>query len=80
MELTSQQRLANQLYELNLRAKKINYKNKIPTLPKKPTNSTMMGFYKRLSNWTNVLSHIESERMVGTISSEPNVLRSFQKN
>jgi hypothetical protein len=74
------QTIANQLYELNLRAKKINYKNKIPKLPKNPTESTMSGFRKRLSNWTNLLSHCEAERMRGTISSDPNLLRNYLNN
>lgn len=65
------------LHELALRANKINYKNKIPSLPINPTESTMRGFRKRLSNWTNTLTHIESERMRGTIKSDPNLLKSY---
>lgn len=69
-----------QLYELVLRAKKINYKNKPPHLPKRPTESTMMGFRKRLSNWTNCLLRLEEERMRGTISSETDLLRNYRLN
>ena len=74
------QNSADQLYELTLRAKKINYKNKPPRLPKKPTESTMMGFRKRLSNWTDRLRYLEEERMRGTISSETDVLRKHFSN
>lgn len=69
--------LTSELYELNLRAKKINYKNRIPQLPKNPTESTIQGFKKRLSNWVAILKHIESERMQGTIKSDSNLLRKY---
>lgn len=71
------QTIADQLSELKYRAQKINYKNNLPRLPKKPTTSTMSGFHKRLSNWLNILTHMEKERMHGTISSEPNLLEKY---
>ncbi len=68
---------ATQLSELSLRAKKINYLNKLPRLPKKPTEATMMGFKKRLSNWVNALNHLEEERMKNTLLSEPDLLSKY---
>jgi len=52
---------ASELSSLISRAKRVSYKNFPPRLPKKPTPSTMMGFEKRLKNWTAGLQMLEVE-------------------
>ena len=53
--------LANEISELGYRANKVKYKNKLPKLPKNPTDATMSGYYKRLRNWSNGLFSLEIE-------------------
>jgi hypothetical protein len=75
--------LTNELSELIYRAKKVNYKNIPPRLPKNPTESTMTGFHKRLRNWSNGLFSLEQEtnrhnkRIVKT---DINLLKSYTIN
>lgn len=76
----SLQQSAEQLYELTLRAKKINYKNIPPRLPKNPTEATMVGFRKRFSNWRDRLKYLEVERTLGTITNDTNLLKSYLNN
>lgn len=65
-----------QLSELTSRAKRINYKNVIPRLPKNPTESTLAGFKKRLSNWIKQLETLEQEKLVEVVQTG-NVLDSY---
>lgn len=60
--------------ELKSRAKRVNYKNKIPTLPLSPTDSTMRGYSQRLRNWEKQLVVLEKERKVQSIKQNPNLL------
>lgn len=69
----------NQLYDLQIRAKKIDYKNKIPKLPNTSSPASMMGFKKRLANWTAILKHLETERLREIVSHEP-LLKNFFNN
>lgn len=78
----SLQHAANQLHELTLRAKKINYKNIPPSLPKRPSEITMVGFRKRFSNWKNGLKTLEEERTRGTVISanQTTLLKNYLNN
>lgn len=71
--------LQRELSDLNSRARKIDFKSKLPTLPKKPTQATMLGFFKRLANWKNVLTHLERERLLQreTITYDSNLLNNY---
>lgn len=73
------QEIENQLADLKSRAKRIDYKNVIPRLPKKITHSTLSGFKKRLSNWTKQLEHLERERILEKVIHTENVLESYLK-
>lgn len=59
------QELQSELNELKNRAIKVGYVNKLPRLPKSygiysmPPEHTMVGFYKRLTNWENGLLQME---------------------
>lgn len=68
---------SNELSDLAFKARAVNYKNKLPRLPKKPTESTLMGFAKRLSNWKQVLFLLEAERLNHTIENDPSVLKNY---
>ena len=72
MEITKQ--LLEQLEDLKFRAKRIDYKNTIPSLPKKPTESTMSGFYSRLNNWRRQLEVLEKERINESITKTDDVI------
>lgn len=59
--------IESELSDLKSRARAVGYKNEIPTLSKKLKSqtedlqsSTMTGFYKRLSNWTQKLMIMEN--------------------
>ncbi len=54
--------IEKQLSELRSRAVKVEYKNIIPSYPKKPTQATLVGFNKRLSNWTRLLEDVEKQK------------------
>lgn len=69
--------LTLQLSDLKSRARVVNYKNAIPKLPKVPTNATLAGFKKRLSNWKKGLLSLESERLHQPIKNDPNVLHNY---
>ncbi len=59
--------LQNELNDLKIRAAKIGYKNNFPKLPRAtrlggsnlPPDHLMLGFYKRLGNWTSGLIQLE---------------------
>ena len=70
----------NELSNLASRARAVNYKNKLPRLPKKPSLVTLIGFEKRLSNWKSTLIRLESERYSHTIKNDPSVLMSYINN
>ena len=77
-ELSEQtQQLSNELYELTLRAKRTNYKNKPPRLPKNINASTLSGFVKRFSSWKSRLQNLELELERDTIRVEANLLTNF---
>jgi len=62
---SNDQDLNNELSVLKERARKINYKNGLPSLPKpkssqKSFDNLMIGFYKRLYNWKNGLVQMEN--------------------
>lgn len=54
--------IEKQLSELRSRAAKANYQNQIPKYPKNPNPSTLVGFNKRLANWTNILIEFEKQK------------------
>lgn len=73
--------LKNELSDLSSRARKIEYKNVIPSLPERPTDSTMSGFYKRFNNWKKGLFHLEGERiMQHETTYDNNPLKNFVTN
>lgn len=76
METSNLVAIHNQLKDLTSRAKRINYKNTIPRLPKNPTESTLAGFKLRLSNWVKQLEQLERERIIEVIQTG-NVLTSY---
>jgi hypothetical protein len=64
--------LQNELNDLKIRAAKVGYKNNFPKLPRAtrkmsdrfggnnlPPDHLMLGFYKRLGNWTSGLIQLE---------------------
>jgi hypothetical protein len=65
------------LTDLALRAKKTNYKNRIPRLPKNTTSSTMMGFRKRFNNWVRGLKTLERERLPHGILQDKELLNNY---
>lgn len=71
--------ITNQLHDLQIRAKKIDYKNQIPKLPNTSNPTSMMGFRKRLANWTAILKYLETERLREIVSHEP-LLKNFFNN
>lgn len=74
--------IAKETSDLVYRANKVNYKNQIPKLPKKPTPSTMAGYYKRLRNWSNGLFSLEQEvskHSKRTIKVNHNLLEAYSK-
>lgn len=48
-------KIESELSELKSRARTSGYKNGIPKLPENYQDNSMIGFYKRLSNWKNGL-------------------------
>lgn len=73
------------LSDLKIRARRVNYKNEIPHLPKKPTSSTMSGFRGRLGNWLKVLENLEKEKLLhtnirATYMDGGEILKRFKKN
>lgn len=77
MEATNLVAIQSQLTELTSRAKRINYKNTIPRLPKNPTESTLAGFKLRLSNWIKQLEVLEKERLTENVIQTGDVLTSY---
>lgn len=69
-----------ELGNLAFRANKINYLNKLPRLPKNPTESTLLGYKKRLSNWIKVLVQLEKERKQISIKESKNLLNQHSRN
>lgn len=63
--------------ELKTRAKRVNYKNKIPTLPLTPSESTMSGYFKRFNNWERQLIVLEGERKVQLVKQNSNLLANY---
>lgn len=68
--------LSDELILLQERARKINYKNQIPRLPKpqysqKSFDNLMIGFQKRLTNWEKGL--IQLENPGGTLNGKKRV-------
>lgn len=65
--------------DLLSRAKRVNYKNKIPKEPLTPTTSTMRGYYKRLTNWYKQLAILEKERIeeVKNVRKSVNLLANY---
>ena len=57
-------KLSSGIFELKQRARKVDYKNVLPRMPKKPTESTMRGFHGRLGNWTKGLEYLEEQIML----------------
>lgn len=50
------------IIELERTAKRVGFKNKIPRFPENKSQSSLTGYYKRLSNWKRELKKIELEQ------------------
>ena len=75
-------KVSNELSELVYRARKVGYKNIPPRLPKRPTTSTMSGFYKRFRNWSSALKTLEFEtnrQTKHTITANANLLENYTR-
>ena len=73
MKLEKILKIESELVELKSRARTSGYKNGIPKLPENYQDSSMIGFYKRLSNWKKGL--IVAENPNGLLRAEDEVIK-----